>query len=430
MRKWSSVLVLLTLAITSAFGQYSFQAKIVDADSKEALVGATAMISDTKGAIANEDGLVTINEINSKEITVAFSFVGYEKEVQSFTLPLTNIPVIGLEHDHEEEEEVIVTATRTSRTIDNIPTRVEVLASEELEEKAMMRSANIAMVLRESTGIQMQITSPSTANQSIRIQGLDGRYTQLLKDGFPLYGGFASGLNIMQIPPIDLQQIEVVKGSNSTLYGGGAIAGLVNLVSIQPDFEQNLKFMLDQTSANGSTFNGFYAKRGDKFGFSLYSSLNRQQVFDPNEDGFSDIPQIRSLAITPAFYYYFNDKSDLQLRLNLTSEERMGGDVNLINDGSNGLFSFQEINNTERLSYQLTYRNQIDENSSLIVKNSLVGFSRSIQELTSFSNQPQFDGYQSSSFTEVNYNINKNQTSWSLGANLYTDRFDERTPLG
>ena len=409
---------------TLCFGQNTFRAKIIEADSQEPLVGSTAQISSTKGAVADREGIVVIDGIQEQQITVTFSFVGFESVTRTFSLPLNEMPIIALEHDHEEEE-VIVTATRSSRTIENIPTRVEVLATEELEEKAMMRSANIAMVLRESTGIQMQITSPSSANQSIRIQGLDGRYTQLLKDGFPLYGGAASGLSIMQIPPIDLQQIEVIKGSNSTLYGGGAIAGLVNLVSIQPDFDQKLKFMIDQTSANGSTFNGFYAKRSEKFGLSLYTSINRQQAFDPNNDGFSDIPQIRSITVTPAFYYYFNEKSDLQLRLNLTSEERLGGDLRLINENPGSIFNFREGNRSNRYSYQLTYQNRISENRSLIIKNSIAGFDRKISDR---QNVLEFNGEQWSSFSEINYNITGDQNSWALGANLYTDRFNEFAP--
>src|SRR5690625_5601892 len=77
-----------------------------------------------------------------------------------------------------------------------------------------MNPTNISMVLRESTGIQMQQTSLSSGNTNIRIQGLDGRYTQLLRDGFPLYGGFSSGLSILQIPPLDLKQFEIIKGSS------------------------------------------------------------------------------------------------------------------------------------------------------------------------------------------------------------------------
>src|SRR3546814_395083 len=131
------------------------------------------------------------------------------------------------EHGDEHElEEVVITATRSSRTIDNIPTRVEVIAGEELDEKGNMKPGDIRMLLAESTGIQTQQTSATSGNSSIRIQGLDGKYTQMIRDGFPLYSGFSGGLGLLQIAPLDLQQVEVIKGSSSTLYGGGAIAGL------------------------------------------------------------------------------------------------------------------------------------------------------------------------------------------------------------
>ena len=227
-----------------------------------------------------------------------------------------------------------------------------------------MRSANIAMVLRESTGIQMQITSASSANQSIRIQGLDGRYTQILKDGFQLYGGFSSGLSIMQIPPLDLKQVEVIKGSNSTLYGGGAIAGLVNLVSITPDDGDKVKLMVDQTSAGGTTVNGFYARKFNKTGFTFFASANRQEAYDPNGDDFSDIPRIRSLTLNPSFFYYINDHSQFRLTLNGTLENRLGGDMQVINDGVSGIHQFTEENESDRFSYQLSYQNDYDENRS------------------------------------------------------------------
>ena len=118
---------------------------------------------------------------------------------------------IKKEKETEELEEVRVQSTRTTRTIRNTPTRIETIDAEELEEKSNMKPANVSMVLHESTGLQVQQTSATSGNASIRVQGLDGRYTQLLKDGYPNFGNFASGLSILEIPPLDLKQVEFIK---------------------------------------------------------------------------------------------------------------------------------------------------------------------------------------------------------------------------
>lgn len=339
----------------------------MDAESNEPLIGATVDIGDSQGTITNTEGIAIIRDIGSDTLRVRFSYVGYSTRIQTFYFPLSGIQTVELE-EGEELEEVIITSTRSSRTIDDIPTRIEAISAEELDEKATMRSSNIAMVLRESTGIQMQQTSASSANQSIRIQGLDGRYTQILKDGFPLFGGFSSGLSIMQIPPLDLRQVEIIKGSNSTLYGGGAIAGLINLVTYTPQQERKLRLMIDQTEALGTTFNGFYAERFNKFGISFYTSANRQQAYDPNNDDFSDIPRIRSLTVNPSFFYYPNEKSSLRLTLNGTLENRLGGDMQVIENKPNGIHQFTEENQSDRMSYQLTYQNQLDDDRSLTIQ--------------------------------------------------------------
>lgn len=410
---------LLLFLGTTAYGQNTFQAKIIDAELNEPLIGAAVKISDTKGAISDTNGVAHISGIQEDTITVNISYVGYTAVTRTYTFPLNGIQTIRLTPG-EELEELIVTSTRRSRTIDEIPTRIEAINSEELEEKAVMRSANIAMVLRESTGIQMQQTSASSANQSIRIQGLDGRYTQLLKDGFPLFGGFSSGLSIMQIPPLDLRQVEIIKGSSSTLFGGGAIAGLINLVTYTPEEERKLKFMLDQTQAGGTTFNTFYAERFNKVGVSMYISGNRQQAYDPNDDDFSDIPQIRSLTLNPSFFYYFNDDASLRLTLNSTFESRIGGDTQVIGGSPNGIHQFTEENASERFSYQLTYQNKLDDLRSISIKNSLTYFDREIIE-PGFV----FKGKQWSSFSELSYNYGQEESNWITGVNLYTDSFDE-----
>ena len=137
-----------------------------------------------------------------------------------------------------------------------------------------MKPGDIRMLLNESTGIQTQQTSATSYNSSIRIQGLDGRYTQILRDGFPLYSGFSGGLSLMQVAPLDLKQIEVIKGSSSTLYGGGAIAGLVNLVSKTPTAKRELSFIGNGTSAGGLDLSGFYSQKFNKVGVTIFGSRN------------------------------------------------------------------------------------------------------------------------------------------------------------
>lgn len=418
------VSLVMTMCITSTLAQNSVSFKILDKENSAPLEGATATISPTNGAIAGTDGVANLSiAAGINKIEVTFSFVGYASQVKTYDLPISEAQpiLIFMEEESEEMEEVIVTTTRNSRNIEDIPTRIEFLGTEELEEKAVMRSDNIAMLLRESTGIQMQVTSPSSANQSIRIQGLDGRYTQLLKDGFPIFGGFSGGLSIMQIPPLDLKQVEVIKGSNSTLYGGGAIAGLVNLVSIQPEEDPRLKVMMDQTSAGGTTLNTFMARRNDKVGISFFASGNRQSAYDPNADNFSEIPEVRRVTINPTFFYYPSADSKLRVSLNGTFEERLGGNLDAIDTEAASTNQYLQDNNTNRLSYQLTYEKKWNNNRELIIKNSLLHFDRSIDQFNYA-----FNGEQLSSFSEATYSFGSDESSWVLGANVISDNFNER----
>src|SRR6476646_9269095 len=98
----------------------------------------------------------------------------------------------------KELDTVVISSTRSKRTIQNIPTRVEFIGGEELEEKGNMKPGDIRMMLNESTGIQTQQVSATSANSSIRIQGLDGKYTQIIRDGLPLYSGYSGGLGLLQ----------------------------------------------------------------------------------------------------------------------------------------------------------------------------------------------------------------------------------------
>src|SRR4029450_7588550 len=106
--------------------------------------------------------------------------------------------------------------------------RIEVLAREEIEEKMLMTPGDIVMMLNQMGGMRVQATSPWLGAASVRIQGVRAGYTRVLSDGLPLLGD-VGGLGLLQIPPMDLGQVEVIKGVASALYGGGAVGGVIKL---------------------------------------------------------------------------------------------------------------------------------------------------------------------------------------------------------
>ena len=129
--------------------------------------------------------------------------------------------------------------------------RVEVLDREEIEEKMLMTPGDIVMMLNEMGGMRVQATSPSLGAASVRIQGMRGRYTRFFSDGLPLFGE-VGGLGLLQIPPMDLGQVEVIKGVASSLYGAGAMGGVVNLVSRRPAREPERELLFNR-STRGAT---------------------------------------------------------------------------------------------------------------------------------------------------------------------------------
>ena len=187
------VLLCAVFSMNTVFAQNTFKAIITDSESNDLLMGVTVAVKGTQnGALTDDNGMLEIKNIPDGKQHFIISYLGYEKKEVDFVFPLQSNEYISIKiiPQHTELEEIFVETTRSSRTIENVPTRVEAIELEEIEEKSNMRPANISMLLHESTGIQVQQTSATSANASIRIQGLDGKYTQLLKDGYPNFGGF------------------------------------------------------------------------------------------------------------------------------------------------------------------------------------------------------------------------------------------------
>lgn len=409
---------ILCCAMAAVQAQNSWSARVLNA-AGEALPGATLTWKEgSRTAAADNTGTVSLGGLPNGLQHFSVTHTGYKDRSFSLAFPFvadTTFRIV-LEAEEEEEEEVIVTATRTSRTIGNSPTRTEVISGEELAEKGNMKPGEIRMLLSESTGIQTQQTSATSYNYSIRIQGLDGRYTQLLRDGYPLYAGFSGGLSLMQVAPLDLQQVEVIKGSASTLYGGGAIAGLVNLVSRTPGAERALRFIANGTSAGGLDLSGFYSERYGRAGLTVFAARNSSAPYDPAGTGLSAIPRFARYTVHPRLFLY-GRQTTADVGVSLVTEDRVGGSMAYIRKGSPGYF---ERNDSRRLTTQAGIAHQMGERSTLRLKNSYSRFHRDIRVP-----DYRFEAVQQSSFSEATWNHQRPKAQWIAGANLLTDVLSE-----
>ncbi|CAM4242277.1 TonB-dependent receptor [Gillisia limnaea] len=407
--------------------QNIFKAKVTDAETSTPLMGANVIVKGLSlGAMANEGGLVQIENIPDGDQVILVSFLGYLPKEIPLIFPLEDAGVmeITLEPSGEEMEEVLISSTRSRRTIVDLPTRVEVISGEELEEKGNMKPGDIRMLLNETTGIQTQQTSATSYNSSIRIQGLDGKYTQLLKDGYPLYSGFSGGLSLLQIVPLDLRQVEVIKGASSTLYGGGAISGLVNLVSKEPTEDQEINLLLNGTSALGLDVSGFYSNTFGKVGTTVFASYNIGSPYDPADIGLTAIPEFRRYTVNPRLFYYFNDRTTLDIGVNTVVEERTGGNVDFI-EGEDVDNPYFERNKTDRITTRAGFSTLFEDDSFLSIKNSFSFFERTI-EIPDYT----FSGNQFASFNEASYNFGNSELEWVAGLNLWVDKFDQEIGQG
>lgn len=416
-------LLCTALNLTTVFSQNTFKAFVNDSESKETLIGATALLKGTtNGASSDSNGMLEINNIPNGKQIIIFSYIGYEKLEKEFNFPIKNSQwqLIEMKAIENEFDEVVVQTTRSTRTIQNIPTRVEAIELEEIDEKTNMRPANVSMLLHESTGIQVQQTSATSANASIRIQGLDGKYTQLLKDGYPNFGGFASGLSVLEIPPLDLKQVEVIKGPVSTLYGGGAIAGVVNFISKTPKEKPETQMIINQSHIGQTNIGAFTAQRYGKVGFTVLGLANFQKLYDVDNDDFTELPKTNELTITPRLFFYPNAKTTLILGNSTLIGDRIGGDKFVIDNKADSLHTYFEKNKTLRNTTNFELRRNFKEKNNLVCKTSFSYFDRTI-EIPFFK----FGGTNYNSYNEISYSHELKKHSLIAGGNFIYDKFGE-----
>ena len=286
----------------------------------EVVVSGTTHRTDFSGSVTIAAPAGSIN------LTVVKA--GFAPATASVTVPAGTVQEVIVELQPEptlEETVTVVASTRTGKRLEDQAMRVEVLAREEIEEKMLMTPGDIVMMLNEMGGMRVQATSPSLGAASVRIQGMRGRYTRVLSDGLPLFGE-VGGLGLLQIPPMDLGQVEVIKGVASALYGAGAMGGVINLLSRRPSVEPEREFLLNRSTRGATdavTFLSAALARG--WSASLLGSAHWQETTDVNDDDWADLPGYKRAVVRPRFFWDGGQGRTLFATTGFTYEDRDGG---------------------------------------------------------------------------------------------------------
>ncbi|HJR59448.1 MAG TPA: TonB-dependent receptor plug domain-containing protein, partial [Vicinamibacterales bacterium] len=253
------------------------------------VAGATVRVAGTP--YLTDRGGVVIAPVSSGTIRIEVTRKGFltvSKDVAITGSPQQPITVT-LDPEPTHEEEITVSATRTDKRLEDQPMRVEVLVREEIEEKMLMTPGDIVMMLNEMGGMRVQATSPALGAASVRVQGMRGRYTRVLSDGLPLFGE-AGGLGLLQIPPMDLGQVEVIKGVASALYGAGAMGGVIDLISRRPAAVPEREILLNQSTRGGTDAVLWYSSPlPNQWGVTFLGGGHFQQLRDVNDDTWADL---------------------------------------------------------------------------------------------------------------------------------------------
>ncbi|NMP32787.1 TonB-dependent receptor [Thalassotalea sp. M1531] len=325
------------------------------------------------------------------------------------------------EHDENKIEKIQVTASRLGRIVTESATRTEIINGEEIQEKALMRPGNISMLVAETGGVRVQNTSPALGGANIRLQSLYGRYTQLLSDGLPLYGGQTTSIGLLQIPPTDLANVEIIKGSASSLYGGSALGGVINLISRTPSDELEGEVLLNATSKNGQDITSYLASPiNDAISASVTAGVHNQEQQDLDDDGWLDMAEYQRATIRPRLYWESESGANLYLTFGAMFEEREGGteEGETLPDGN----PFIQSQDSKRVDTGFIFDQQLGDVINLNVRGSamrqahdhIYGLVEENDTHDSYLLESSVSGY-------------SDDTAWLVGVAYQSDRFDSES---
>jgi iron complex outermembrane receptor protein len=315
--------------------------------------------------------------------------------------------------DADELATLVVTSTRIPTLVKDEPLHIEVVPPDEVEENLTVQPGNLSSLLTELPSVRVQQTAPGLGGAGLQLRGMPTHKTLVLTDGLPLLGVEPDAFGLMQTPPLDLARVEVIKGAASALYGGGALGGVLNLVSKTADAAPEV--LANLNSRGGRDIEGFLpAKVSSDWSGTMTAGVSDQSREDIDREGWADVPSYRRYALRPRAWRTTGDGQTLFLTSGITVENREGGTAPgaVLPDGS----AFPEALETHRFDSGLVDRWALNDT---VTAQSALSVT-SIRLDRSFGTQRVYSS-QSTSFAEQTLSGKERGHDWVLGTAVEQD---------
>lgn len=303
---------------------------VLRASDKTHMSYVTIKLKGTQiGAITDATGHFLIKNVPEGDYTIVASFLGYTTEEKNITIVRNKTTEVEffLKEQAISFDEVVVTSSRNETSRREAATIVDVVTPKVFDNTI---SNNVAEVLNFQSGLRVENTCQNCACPSLRINGLDGQYSQILIDTRPILSSLASVYGLEQLPVEMIERIEVVRGGGSALFGSTAIGGVVNIITKEPSrntfsLTQNYGLYDNGTSFSNSLFNTSLVTDEGDMGVYLYGSIQKKDAYDRDDDDYSEIPQTNNESVGFRSFYKFSNYAKLKAEYHHIHEFRRGG---------------------------------------------------------------------------------------------------------
>ena len=298
--------------------------------SEENIPYATVLIVGSgQGTVSNEEGQFEFKNLPAGKYTLRVSAVGYKTQEKAIEVNKDFTAVVHFQMEEESfmTDEVVVSANRNEVSRKAAPVVVNVMSAKLFE---MVNSTDLAKTLNYQSGLRVENNCQNCGFPQVRINGLEGPYSQILINSRPVISALSGVYGLEQIPVNMIERVEVVRGGGSALFGANAVGGTINIITKDPI---NNSFQVSSMFSNmdGKSWEQYMGgnvslvSKDNSYGIALYESYRNRNPYDRDGDGFSELGKLNMNTFGFRAYYRPTHFSRINLEYHTTNEFRRGG---------------------------------------------------------------------------------------------------------